>query len=340
MKRLSLFSVIIAFLVCSCADPYEPKPSPYAPGDKDTSVVAVKGFNFDNTFFYRYSQESQVAVYVSIEDGITYDVVIPDDADWISTSSLHGDKSGYVTFHIAPNTTGNDRTAQVEFKYGPDSSKKINISQDPKTKQDCFADWGLEGTVTEAVCNDRPYFWYVDQGNTGTYSNVNCGPSSVTMCAKWYNPNYIDGAEKAREEYRPTGGWWYPQDINSFLNAHKIAYRQVTFSSVETLKNELKNGRIAILNPDMYYISYNSSSTQRVGKYYQSSSTGSGHYIVVKGYVQTDSKLYFEVYDPWSLGMSYLDRTRKGMDRYYTGDDVFQSCLVWYNTLVVIQTPN
>lgn len=342
MKRLSLLSLIIAFLVCSCADPYEPKPSPYSPDDKDTTAVVdnVKGFNLDNAFFYRYSQECQVAVYVSIESGMTYDVVIPDNANWISTSTLHGDKSGYVTFNIAKNTTGNDRTALVEFKYGTNSSKKINISQNPKEKKDYYAEWGLEGTVTDAVSNDRPYHWYIDQGDTGTYSSVNCGPSSVTMCAKWFNPEYTKGAEAAREEYRATGGWWYSQDVNSFLNAHKITYRQVTFSSAETLKNELANGNIAILNPDMYYFSYNSNNTQRVHKYYQSSSTGSGHYLVVKGYVQTDKKLYFEVYDPWSLGKSNLDQTRKGMDRYYTGDETYQACQVWYKTLVVIQKPN
>lgn len=341
MRRLHLLFLAVALTVCSCADPYEPKPSPYTPGGSDNTPTAViKGFTLDNSLFYRYSPECQVAVHVSIEDGMSYDVVIPETAGWISTSTLHNDKSGYVNFDISANATGKDRSALVEFKYGPDSSKKITISQSAAAKQDFFAEWGLEGSVVQTVSNDRPYNWYIDQGDTGTYSSVNCGPSSATMCAKWFNPEYLAGAEAAREEYSPTGGWWYAKDIDAFLTAHKISYRKVQFATAETLKNEIANGNIAILNPDMYYFTYNSNNTQRVNKYYQSSGTGSGHYLVVKGFVQTDSKLYFEVYDPWSLGKTYLDMTRKGMDRYYTGEETLKACQVWYSTLVVIQKPS
>ena len=57
----------------------------------------------------------------------------------------------------------------------------ILLMEHIKEKKDYFAEWGLDGTLVSTQSNDRPYYWYVDQGNTGTCSGVNCGPASTTI---------------------------------------------------------------------------------------------------------------------------------------------------------------
>ena len=47
--------------------------------------------------------------------------------------------------------------------------------------------YGL-GKVLENYCsNNVSYNWYYDQMNSGTYSSVNCGPTSVTMAMKLHS---------------------------------------------------------------------------------------------------------------------------------------------------------
>jgi hypothetical protein len=51
--------------------------------------------------------------------------------------------------------------------------------------------YGLGKNVSYKHSNNVNYDWYYDQYNTSLdYYNVDCGPTSVTMAAKWANENF------------------------------------------------------------------------------------------------------------------------------------------------------
>lgn len=338
MKRILPFLLIVAFVFASCEKEPEPKPSPYEIGGKtEEPSPSAPGIKVDHTAFNRYSPAGEVAVYVTVEGGAKYSVTVPDGVkDWVSVTSFSGSESGFVHFKIAQNTTGANRTAMVNITYGEGLSKSIVIAQDAKEKKDYFAEWGLDGTLVSTQSNDRPYYWYVDQGNTGTCSGVNCGPASTTMAANWFNGSFQGTTENARQEYYNDGGWWYTNDINAFFRSHGIKSSQKPFSNTSDLINELKKGNIVILCLDMYYITYGDESGKKVNKFYRTNGTGWGHFLVVKGYVETSTTLYCEVYDPYTMGRNYSDGTPKGLDRYYLADDLLRSAGIWWNSMIVV----
>ncbi|MBO4767961.1 MAG: C39 family peptidase [Bacteroidales bacterium] len=338
MKRVLPILLIAVFAFAACEKEPEPKPSPYDIGgnteDPSGTTASIK---VDQTSFNRYSPAGEVAVYVTVEGGAKYSASIPDNAkSWISLKSISGSESGFVHFAIAKNTTGESRTAMVAITYGEGLSKSIQISQDAKEKKDYFAQWGLEGELVSTVSNDRPYYWYVDQGNTGACSGVNCGPASTTMASNWFNGSLRITTEDARQEYYNNGGWWYTNDINGFLRTHGVSISQKSFGSTEALVSELKKGNIVILCLDMYYITYGDGSGQKVNKFYRTNGTGWGHFIVVKGYVETSTKLYCEVYDPYTMGNNDSNGLPKGMDRYYVADELLRSAGIWWSYMIVI----
>jgi len=86
----------------------------------------------------------------------------------------------------------------------------------------------------------------------------------------------------------------------------------------------------------MYCIRYESFGEHRINKFYQTNSSGWGHFIVVKGYKQVDEIFYFEIYDPFSLGQMYKDNTLKGKNRYYRSDDIYTATSIWWNYAIVV----
>ena len=334
MKRLLPLLLIAVFAFAACDKDPEPKPSPYEIGGQDTTAASI---SIDQTTFNRYAAADEVAVYVTAEGGAKYAVSIPDNAkSWVSLTSFSGSESGFVHLAIAKNETGSARHATVAITYGEGLSKTIQISQDAKEKKDYFGQWGLEGDYVASLSNDRPYDWYVDQGSTGACSGVNCGPASTTMAARWFNGSYRANTEKAREEYYNNGGWWYTNDINSFFRAHGIKSSQKSYTTNETLKNELSKGNVAILCLDMYYITYGDESGKKVNKFYRTASSSWGHFLVVKGYVQTSTKLYWEVYDPYTMGNMATDGTPKGLDRYYDASEILRSAGIWWGNMISV----
>lgn len=201
--------------------------------------------------------------------------------------------------------------------------------------------WGLGGFQVRQKGNNRDYEWYIDQAHTGTWSGVNCGPSSTTMAAKWSASTFTKSAEDARAAYRPSGGWWYTNDINNYLTDNAIPHYVINLSSSaegtkQTLVSELDNGHIQILCVDMYYVRNETNISCRVDKFYSASTTGWGHFIVVKGYRRVDGNVFFEVYDPYCYDKTYNDGTLKGKDRYYRSDDIFSATFNWWNYAIVV----
>ncbi len=193
--------------------------------------------------------------------------------------------------------------------------------------------WGLGSKIEAYVTNDRPYSWYIDQGDTGTHSSNNCGPSTVTMAARWFDKATSASAQKARLNNRPLGGWWYSGDIDDSLTRFNVGYSKTTLKDTTTMTSLLKAGHIIIVNNSMDGIPLNEDATKRTNRFY---SFDSGHYFIVKGFVQVDQKIYFEVYDPNSWNMRYSDGYLMGQNRYYEGTALVRSILDWYPTLVVI----
>jgi hypothetical protein len=201
--------------------------------------------------------------------------------------------------------------------------------------------WGLGRFQSARGSNNKDYEWYLDQKQTGTFSSVNCGPTSTTMVAKWSDPSFTKTPVDARAAYRPAGGWWYTSDIDKYLTDNSIPHYFINLSSNsegtrQIITTTLNEGEIVILCLDMYYIRSEASTSQRVDKFYATSSSGWGHFIVVKGHKAVDSKYFFEAYDPYSFGVIYSDGVLKGRNRYYRSDDIFQATSVWWNYAIVI----
>jgi hypothetical protein len=99
---------------------------------------------------------------------------------------------------------GKDETSNRQDRY-PACTVRIKIL-------------GLGMESTKEVSNEVKYEWYIDQGNTGQFSGVNCGPTSVTMAIKWADESFTGTPETARAMYHPSGGWWYTDNIIGYLN--------------------------------------------------------------------------------------------------------------------------
>ncbi|HZJ89628.1 MAG TPA: C39 family peptidase [Bacilli bacterium] len=187
--------------------------------------------------------------------------------------------------------------------------------------------WGLGEKMTKYVTNDRDYEWYVDQLNTGEHWAENCGPSSVEMVGRYYDPAFSYTAEYARSLYNPDGGWWYDRFITGAFWQFEIPFASITIHNASVLMHALDQGNVVLINPTMELVSREKKSTHRTGIYY---TPGTGHYIVVKGYVIVDEVTFFEVYDPWSIDMRYADGTLKGKDRYYDAVSLLDSLKNWF----------
>lgn len=201
-----------------------------------------------------------------------------------------------------------------------------------------WQEWGLGLNQTASKYNNRDYEWYCDQYGTGTYQFINCGPTSVAMAIRWADPTSKITPMDARNTYRPDGGWWYTTDIVSYLNDNGISNGYYNYDNSTTdLKSKIDAGNIAILCLDMYYIRSEENSKYRIDKFYNTSSTEWGHFIVIKGYREVDGTLFFEAYDPYSINNKYADGTFKGRNRYYRSSDLFTATQNWWKYMIVVQ---
>lgn len=196
--------------------------------------------------------------------------------------------------------------------------------------------YGLGINLNDSHSNNVDYDWYYDQMNTGSFSLINCGPASVTMAIKWAVPDFTESPEDARNTYQTGGGWWYTDDIINYLNLHLVNNYTINLPHVETIMREIDMGNIVILCVDMYYVRSESRSNWHVDKFYLASEIGWGHFIVIKGYQVVDDKVFYEAYDPYSLGKSYSDHVLKGENRYYRSEDLNQAALNWWKYAIVV----
>lgn len=201
--------------------------------------------------------------------------------------------------------------------------------------------WGLGGFQNESKSNNRPYDWYLDQANTGTFAGVNCGPTTTTMVAKWADATFTRTPEDARSTYRSEGGWWYTNDIDNYLTKYGIIHFFIQLSTsaestANVMKEQIDGGNILILCLDMYYISDGTNSNWHVDKFYQTAAPDWGHFIALKGYKVVNGHYYFETYDPYCFDKKYSDGSYKGKDRFYRSADLYEATSVWWNYAIVV----
>jgi hypothetical protein len=212
----------------------------------------------------------------------------------------------------------------------------VTSSNNPYT-----SNWGMGGFQKVVVSNDREYEWYMDQRNTGTYSNNNCGPTTTVMASLWSDPEYTNTPSDARSIYRPEGGWWYTSDIKNYLDDYGIPNYTIQLgstssSTVALLKRELDQGSIAILCLDMYFVDYQAVHEFRTNKFYTTTNEEWGHFMLIKGYREVDGELYWEAYDSNSWGTTYSDGTLKGKNRYYHSKEIHEATSVWWNYAIIV----
>jgi hypothetical protein len=208
------------------------------------------------------------------------------------------------------------------------------------TNNDFSLDWGLGHFISSANTLDRNYEWYIDQGSSGTFSYFNCGPASVTMAIKWSDSAFTHTAQEARETYETGGGWWYTNDIDNYLTKYNTPHVIIPLSADaketrQLLIDQLSHQQIVILCIDMNYVRSSGDPDYRVDKFYPTTPAW-GHFFVVKGYQQIDGEVFFQIYDPYSIGLKYADNTFKGRNRFYRYEDVAAATSSWWNYAIIV----
>jgi hypothetical protein len=230
------------------------------------------------------------------------------------------------------------KTAQLKIKLVvsdgdlSDSTFK-NITLPESTLERIY---GLGINLYKGHSNNINYNWYYDQINSGIYSYTNCGPASATMAIKWTDENFNKTPEDARNTYHLDGGWWYTIDIINYLNQYSVSNYTIPINNIDAIQEQINSGNIVILCLDMYYIRSELNNNWHVDKFYDANSKGWGHFIVMKGYKIVDGKAYYEVYDPYSLGVKYNNDTLKGVDRYYRSQDLDSAVINWWSYAIIV----
>jgi hypothetical protein len=181
---------------------------------------------------------------------------------------------------------------------------------------------------------DRGYEWYRTQMGTGRYEENNCGPASVSMAMKWFEESLDVDPGAVREAVTPVlDGWWYTTDIENALGEYGVPYAIEPFDSVESALAELDAGYILILCLTMGAISRQVPPyTSHFNRFY---AYDSGHFVVVKGYMEDGD--WLDVYDSnnWSEDY-YTDGSPYGKDRFFRGPEVLSSASGWWAYMFVI----
>ena len=250
--------------------------------------------------------------------------VIDSKGNFVSTKVLIDDSS--VT--IVPWDKGYNYEENYKLIIGDniesdDGIKITYTSTMPFTIKAKTDSLGLGKTETEYVTNDKSYEWYINQDNTGKYSNVNSGPAAAAMAIKWTSSSLNKSIEDIRNTSENNGAAWDISTITSYLKSSNINYSSCDDISEDSLKNQLKNGNILIANLNPQYINYNSSSESKIGRFHVVE--GNTYTVVIKGYKVIDGTTYFEIYDSFNNNLNYLDGSPKGKNNYYCASEVLNS---------------
>jgi len=200
--------------------------------------------------------------------------------------------------------------------------------------------FGLAGSILGGKSLNKSYSFYFDQFDGSTFQAINCGPTVTTMAIKWANPDFNKKPVDARNVLESKGGWWYTSDIQQYLDENDINYAIDSLNELTTVvKNSIDHNHLVILCLDMYYVPQDMVPYQHIQKFYEANTTGWGHFLLVKGYKQTDNSFYLEIYDPYSDKQAYagIDNGQlKGKDRYYLSTDIAIATNNWWPYAIIV----
>ncbi len=213
---------------------------------------------------------------------------------------------------------------------------------------------GIGSYLYEEIDNSVNYNWYYDQTKSGRYSEANCGPASATMVIKWKNESWTKPVEYFRQSLSEQGEWWGVEQLVDSLKKYGVECYKKSFklelaetgkfdrdnisnkNVLNILKKDLKYGNIIILCIDAYYLNENITGQWHHGRYYYVNEPKAGHFIIVKGYKETDTGLWLEVYDPYGEDKKYDDGGLKGVDRYHHIDDIANATYRWWRNCILV----
>lgn len=202
-------------------------------------------------------------------------------------------------------------------------------------------EWGLGATLNKEVSNDVDYEWYVDALTLG--KNVYDSPCVSVMAAKWADETFDKTPQDFIADFPGVNNWWDLADIHSFLSNNGITRDYVEFTEnneIAMIVEAIDEGNIVILLMDMYYIEEQLNPNWRTGRFYSLNTNGFGLSVIVKGYKKVDSQIFFEVYDPLSMGVRYSDNTLVGKNRYFSEFDVLEALNQWSCSMTVVRKGN
>jgi len=240
--------------------------------------------------------------------------------------------------------------ATIDFSQAAQQLKRVSGDKSISYTIDVQKEWpyfGIAGNVTVSKSLNRNYNFYFDQFDGSTLQAINCGPAVTTMAIKWADQTYTGTPLQARTDIYANGDWWYTDSISKYLDDHGVSNTTVMISDFDNLiKSSIDNNKLVILCLDMYsFIDYNNKDYQHTNKFYQTLNAGWGHFLLVKGYKQTTTGLYLEVYDPYTNHRVYEDdfsqqifglQQPKGKDRYYPSSTIAQSAHLWWPYVIVV----
>jgi hypothetical protein len=293
-----------------------------------------EGINHKPTASFNYFDRLESFIFYSTSsdednDSLTY--IWKSDWDSIHFTDSHSASPSIVLPVLSESKTINVKLIVSDGNLSDSISKFVELPKSTLERK-----YGLGRILEASHSNDVSYSWYLDQMNTGIFSGINCGPTSVTMAIKWVNADFTMTPQDARNTYRSSGGWWYTSDIINYLNSFMVNNKIIPIVDVQTLTSELDLGNIAILCLDMYYIRNQVNTKWHIDKFYTASKKGWGHFIVIKGYKVVDNEKFFESYDPYSMGLKYPNDTLKGLNRYYRTEDLDSAVINWWNYAIIV----
>lgn len=231
-----------------------------------------------------------------------------------------------------------DFSQPVDFTLlSEDAKNSLNFKVYVSTDLQYF---GVLGHVQAENSLDRGYNFYYDQFDGSQYQGINCGPTVSTMAIKWADSTFTKTPADARARIPESGGWWYTSDIQFYLAQNNINSAVDTLDNVAAVvKKSIDNGNLVIVCLDMFSVPLNEAVYQHVQKFYDTQSAGWGHFLLVKGYKQTDANFYLEIYDPYSNHNKYSvisNGQLKGQDRYYIDYSIKSATSIWWPYAIIV----
>ena len=173
---------------------------------------------------FAVESETKTAVIDELNNTIT--VHIGDLMDWQSLEvTFSAENNGLLMYQgqaLASGSSTLEFTKPVELilhSSGGDyqDTWKVEVNS-------LVSDYGLGRVLQKAETADKGHPFYFDQGESGPFSLINCGPTVTTMAIKWGDNTFAGTPQQARAAIRPSGGWWFTGDIANYLHAHGVSF--------------------------------------------------------------------------------------------------------------------